>query len=442
MYNTKTRFILSLLVFLIFFNFTFEYRTRAETIALSAGLILFLKACAATGVTYIAAQEVSKVTQESVELYNEWQKFIKNKPPDKPPVDWEKTVFATLLGLQVSDTFMKLVDSVKDFFKELGAKEGENEYVNDDAFSKGEIEGHVYSTYLSNFFLSDGRRCRYIAISIDGNPFYPILDSTSPPEYSHIIIHSVQILSIKKTGIDSYSVSFEYQESRGGEPYTLGPTKCNVYISSSGDDKVPEPKTINYYFENNSYQFTNDSDDIKPVYPNFDNLPEDKLLTVTDSDGKTSTYYKGTFDDLFVDWQKSQSSGNVFGNRPVIAVETDNGIKIEDDSGSLPDPETPIPEPELSLLELPQKIEFDFSPLHDLVVTDKFPFCLPWDLKRCVEKLVAPGAPPRWEVEIVTGKIVIDFSQFETLATISRSFFSLIYVVTLVIITRKFIGGS
>jgi len=43
---------------------------------------------------------------------------------------------------------------------------------------------------------------------------------------------------------------------------------------------------------------------------------------------------------------------------------------------------------------------------------------------------------------MVTEKFIIDFSQFETLAAISRSFFALIYVVALVVITRRFISGA
>lgn len=501
MCNTNSRFILFLLTFFMIFNFMFEYKAHAEAIALSAGLVLFLKACAAAGVTYIAAKEVSRVTEDSIKLYNEWQKFIKNKPPnDKPPIDWEKTAFLTLLGLQMSDTFMKLVDSVKDFFKELGAKEGENKYYSGEYdiryFEKiSDINNYVFtlprpssgSNNYYRYFITDTYN---IKVSVLRN----VNIKNSYGEWEWNIQTSAVIFVNDKVSNETGSMIVQSFSSRpqGNDVYKIiaSPNLFGLYtengtritsVSMSYFDDTEfvdvDVPSLSYFFERDSYQFTGNPDDIKPVYPNLKNLPEDKLLTVTDDNGKTSTYYKGSIDDLFNDWQKSQSAGNVFGDKPVNAVQTDDGIKIEDDADSLPYPEIPtepqtdtptalgqiitllkqlvnwssnifnkIPEPqtepEPNPLELPQKVELDFSPLQGLLVTDKFPFCLPWDLKRCVEKLISPGSPPRWEVEMVTEKFIIDFSQFETLAAISRSFFALIYVVALVVITRRFISGA
>lgn len=501
MCNTNSRFILFLLTFFMIFNFIFEYKAHAEAIALSAGLVLFLKACAAAGVTYIAAKEVSRVTEDSIKLYNEWQKFIKNKPPnDKPPVDWEKTAFLTLLGLQMSDTFMKLVDSVKDFFKELGAKEGENNSsttVHDDPKNKygsyyvynvtnGSV---VYPSFIKKREYYDNNNYRevynlsfefkkvsegYRGYSVVRKTYYRHFDKNGKFISENVATSSSNSFYSDNFGFSgtTYAISMNPVSSHNDGTYVFR------ILDSSGDvPNYSKPTTFNYYFEDNSYQFTGNPDDIKQVYPNLNNLPEGKLLTVTNSDGKVSTYYKGSIDDLFNDWQKSQSAGNIFGSKPVNAVQTGDVIKIEDNSDSLPYPEIPtepqtdtptalgqiitllkqlvnwssnifnkIPEPqtepEPNPLELPQKVELDFSPLQGLLVTDKFPFCLPWDLKRCVEKLISPGSPPRWEVEMVTEKFIIDFSQFETLAAISRSFFALIYVVALVVITRRFISGA
>ncbi len=91
---------------------------------------------------------------------------------------------------------------------------------------------------------------------------------------------------------------------------------------------------------------------------------------------------------------------------------------------------------------VPDDVSLDFSPLSDLSLTNKFPFSLPWDLKNSFNMLTAPPVPPRWEIPILTETLVIDFAQFENLALISRSFLSIIFVVVLIILTRRFIGGA
>lgn len=87
-----------------------------------------------------------------------------------------------------------------------------------------------------------------------------------------------------------------------------------------------------------------------------------------------------------------------------------------------------------------EKVELDFSPLSGFILKDKFPFSLPWDLTAAVNLLVAPPVPPKFELPILTETIDIDFTQFESLAQISRSFFTIIFIVTLIILTRKFLG--
>lgn len=501
MYNTKTRFILSLLVFLMIFNFTFEYKARAEAIALSAGFILFLKACYAAGITYIAGQKVAKVTQESMDLYKEWQKFVENKPPsDKPPKNWEKTVLGTLLGLQVGDSFMRLVDSVRDFFNELGAKKGENKYAPDVYFVKsGEsvevniktdkksgreyssvtlvVDSNVITLECYKVFLSDCFQFGVDSMSLNGTPIRSGHISGGRRKTDRETCTLTPVIEYNNNSVKVYK-----EDGLGGGIYSSSGDVTSLF-RKPGDDLPPLPPVTNYYFEENSYQFTNNRDDIKPVYPNFSNFPKDKLVSVTEPNGNVTTYYPGTFDDLFNDWVSSQNGKNLFGDKPLGFTQTDNGIKIEDNSDTLPyDPNAPVenptdvttglgtiiqllkelinwssnifnkipeegepipePEPDEDPLKLPEKVELDFSPLQGLLLTDRFPFCLPWDLKRSVEKLISPGAPPRWEVEIVTEEMVIDFAEFEALASISRAFFGLIYVCALVIITRRFISGA
>lgn len=84
-------------------------------------------------------------------------------------------------------------------------------------------------------------------------------------------------------------------------------------------------------------------------------------------------------------------------------------------------------------------IAIDFSPIQNIELIDKFPFSIPWDLKKSVEKLSADAKPPRWEIPIVTEIITIDMAKFEHLANIMRIFNTLLFVVALIILTRRLI---
>lgn len=94
------------------------------------------------------------------------------------------------------------------------------------------------------------------------------------------------------------------------------------------------------------------------------------------------------------------------------------------------------------LFEIPEGLNLEFEPLKNLAIIGKFPFSLPWDLKNAVNLLVSPAEPPKWTVPIVSEEIEIDLSEFESLAFISRSFFTILFIIALVIATRRFIGGA
>lgn len=81
----------------------------------------------------------------------------------------------------------------------------------------------------------------------------------------------------------------------------------------------------------------------------------------------------------------------------------------------------------------------DFTPLQNIGLADKFPFSLPWDLKNSVVALSATPEAPQFEVPIVTEIINLDFSEFESWASIIRVFTTLIFVIALIILTRRLI---
>jgi hypothetical protein len=81
----------------------------------------------------------------------------------------------------------------------------------------------------------------------------------------------------------------------------------------------------------------------------------------------------------------------------------------------------------------------------------KFPFCIPWDVVDLVSSVSAEKKAPKWELPFKMGnktfgykvdeKVIIDLSKYETLAVICRWFFRIMFILSLVIITRYLIKG-
>lgn len=90
----------------------------------------------------------------------------------------------------------------------------------------------------------------------------------------------------------------------------------------------------------------------------------------------------------------------------------------------------------------------DFSPLITSVskMTTKFPFSIPWDLKNAITSLQATPAPPNWTINFDSryfkggGNITIDFSQFETLAAVTRWGILILFNISLILLAKKLIG--
>lgn len=88
----------------------------------------------------------------------------------------------------------------------------------------------------------------------------------------------------------------------------------------------------------------------------------------------------------------------------------------------------------------------DFSPLMSIQLTDRFPFCLPFDLRDLIQRFQAERKAPEfeifWKVRDVEVKYKIEFSQFEKLAEITRWGVFVTFCVGLLLVSRKLIGGE
>ena len=81
------------------------------------------------------------------------------------------------------------------------------------------------------------------------------------------------------------------------------------------------------------------------------------------------------------------------------------------------------------------------------IVGDVFPFCIPFDLIYLVKSLKAEPAPPKWVIPFryerlgIDEAIVIDFAQFEPIAKVCRVCFTILFILMLIMVSRKLIKG-
>lgn len=442
-----------ILLFIILFNSFFSQKVHAEAITMTSGLAIFLKALYALGITALGGHAVKELTEESIELYREWQKFINEQPPEKKlPDDWEKNAWRALVGALGINEFKKVVDSVKEFISEKGGREGNNNYI---PGGIDYIDTHIVEKTIP---LTTGPERVYNSIKIYYNknlieiPYYTIRYSGTNQisfgnfpggkyyeEYVFINGHPVTLYYNFNTNYgDATSVKVRIEISDRVEFSIIEPNKGqNFYTSNishllTNDNE--DVKIINYYIDENTYYVTNNEDDIKYVYPDFRSLTN-KLVKVINPDGTSYYIYRGSLEELFEEWEKNINPENIFTdkmpnireNEEVIIIEIEDETETGNDDNAFD-----IPDEDISI---------DWSPLQNITLKDKFPFSLPWDLKRIFELFSAEREAPVWRLPIKEHEVIIDFNTFEELARITRIFNIIIFVVILIILTRKFVSG-
>lgn len=199
-------------------------------------------------------------------------------------------------------------------------------------------------------------------------------------------------------------------------------------------------------------------DDVPIPYAVPNNLAFQEGWNVSGYIGKTIEEYVQEIEQTsikdYVDKLLEKSKSQVDEAVPPILVVDENG-KITDASepGSIPGPiETgdPVTQGILgsilafikSIFEIPDDLDLDLDPLKNLIPKDKFPFSLPWDLYSIINILKAEPKAPYWKLKIMNESIIIDMSQFESWAKISRNILSITYVIMLIFSTKRIMGGG
>lgn len=152
-------------------------------------------------------------------------------------------------------------------------------------------------------------------------------------------------------------------------------------------------------------------------------------------------------------WDKNYEGGLV-GSKPITIPNVDNpSISVSGDDAftsdtvtdTPTDPPTDIPgveNPPVGVI--PPFPSFgnslDFSPMYLTNINEKFPFSLPWDIGRLIEKFDIEPKAPIFKVPIFTSEIVLDLTIFDEWANIVRFFVLIGFVLSLILISTKLLG--
>lgn len=86
--------------------------------------------------------------------------------------------------------------------------------------------------------------------------------------------------------------------------------------------------------------------------------------------------------------------------------------------------------------------------LPEVLFKEKFPFCLPWDLYSLFVSLNATPKAPKFIIPFkndrlgIDYEIIIDISDYEIFAKLSRASLSVVFVIALILLSRKLIGAE
>lgn len=167
-------------------------------------------------------------------------------------------------------------------------------------------------------------------------------------------------------------------------------------------------------------------------------------------DDNVPTKLKDLTDDLPIDWDAVTDKAP---STDLPTYRDDTGTIVDaptsDYTGDIPNVDVDTEPGEIVIPDADPEVEDSDLPRFKLssLFLSKFPFCIPFDLLNALKMLVAPARPPKINVVIPlqafsfrhTWAFCIDFSQFDTLASICRWFFAAIWIVVLIVISKRLI---
>lgn len=174
----------------------------------------------------------------------------------------------------------------------------------------------------------------------------------------------------------------------------------------------------------------------------------------TSENGSVGLYVPGNLSDLtgVTSPQVFPQSGNPPYDLPVGGVVVPGDVVGEYNPGYVLDDSVAFPgevgdTPTDTPTDTPGDITFpsfgdsiDFTPLEATGITEKFPFSLPWDIGRLLNIFNVSPVAPYFELPILGQKIVIDFTDFDEWANITRFFVQISFIGMLIFISTRLKG--
>lgn len=453
------------MVFIILFNIIVAEKVKAATITATLGGIVFASLLVAAGIKFLDKNSINK-------LYSKW---LEVKPPSINWTDFVMTAINTsfIAGRfafdKASDVVTNIIDFVKDKINVLGEAtiDLESGYYNDNlsisnkTFTK--VQGkqlvfHVgrykfifqrYSNGYSLFSNSVTSWAEIINVKTDYNDYYydradaVHITHFNIVEYYDDITGDVDYilidvgLKIRLKRENGY-VWTDYKEVKGKK----------ITSNHLGHNVVNPDNLVNLHIDEYSVVSGGEIREniINPILP----LTLEKGIEsgIYKREGNTLVY-QGDLESLVADldiyyddvlgWLVNKDYTAV-GSLPYVPVTVGEGVLTFPyvEVGDIPAPSIP----EIPDIFEPGDKSIDWSPLLNVNISNKFPFCLPFDFMRGLEVLLSPSQVPSWTIPIMGNEITIDFSQFETLAKISRFFFTIMYIYVLIIVTKRIMGGQ
>lgn len=150
-----------------------------------------------------------------------------------------------------------------------------------------------------------------------------------------------------------------------------------------------------------------------------------------------------------INWAQTQPQ---IQSAPASEAAVSQAVNNWENPGNIPEPEpepNPDPDPEPEPQPVPEPVpndEYLGNFLLPETITTKFPFCIPFDVARCL-RLFSTSAreAPRWECDLGYGSstyhVVIDLSMFNDVANFIRPLEYILFLVGLAVGTRALIRG-
>lgn len=242
------------------------------------------------------------------------------------------------------------------------------------------------------------------------------------------------------------------------------------YINGTGEQNTYY--TSNYFITENIQQSPTTLDDMVKLYESYDDLCQKILQYVKDNQNATDTEVIKKLDELIqAVYNSSGSSGGSGGSSDVnVSVDVDmtetNGIlnkiltklnsiaqdissllnyAILDDNDMKEWQETLkniVVSPETNINATVGDLSDSFTDTVSLLKT-KFPFSIPWDIAFLIGFLAEEPETPVFDIPLkieswgIDYTFTIDFSQFAMISKVSRTLLSMLFAISLIMLTEK-----